>query len=366
MNDKKRIAFVTSGRSDYALLKPLLKCLEGDEQIDPWLIATGTHMTKYYGKTIQEINHVNDRVDILMQSNNQVSVANSIGLGVIKFSELFIKRNLELLFLMGDRFEMVAAALAGHCLNVPMAHAYGGEETLGSQDDGWRNAMTMLAQYHFTAHGSYGERVRAMKPAEANQVWTVGSLSVDNVRATRCFDRQALSERFHAKMQKYVLVTYHPDTTREREENIADFQRVLEAISTRGDLEYIITFANQDSTGVEFNRMIMEFKAAHENVKFIRHCGVELYLSLVKHAEMVMGNSSSGIMEAPEYGTPTINIGRRQRGRIMAGSVINCGTDMREILAAMDCAKKGEPCGVFGDGDAAVRIARELRRIVCQ
>ncbi len=137
MDDRKRIAFVTSGRSDYALLKPLLKRLEGDEQIDPWLIATGTHMTKYYGKTIQEINHVNDRVDILMQSNN---------LGVIKFSELFIKRNLELLFLMGDRFEMVAAALAGHCLNVPMAHAYGGEETLGSQDDGWRNAMTMLAQ----------------------------------------------------------------------------------------------------------------------------------------------------------------------------------------------------------------------------
>jgi GDP/UDP-N,N'-diacetylbacillosamine 2-epimerase (hydrolysing) len=364
MSDRKRIAFITSGRSDFALLKPLLAKLKDDKQIDAHLIATGTHMTKYYGKTIREIDEVNDRVDILMQSNNPVSIANSIGLGVIKFSETFIKRSLDAIFLMGDRFEMVSAAIAGHCMNVPMIHAYGGEVTLGSLDDGWRNTMTMLAQYHLTAHEQYSDVVRRMKPVESNQVWTVGSLSVDNIKETKCYELGELTKRFHARMDRFRLVTYHPDTTRTRDENISDFQQLLHAIDARNDAEYIITFANQDSTGTEFNRMIMEYKGPRENVKYIRHCGVELYLSLVKHAEMVIGNSSSGISEAPYYGTPTVNIGRRQMGRIMADSVYPCPCEKQQIVQAMDMAKRTEPCGVYGDG-AADNIIEKLRRIVC-
>ncbi len=360
-NDRKRIAFITSGRSDLALLTPLLSALQQCPGIEPWVIATGAHMTKLWGKTIQEIGQVNDRVDILMQSNNQVSTANAIGLGVIKFSELFIKRHLSLLFLLGDRFEMMAAAVAAHCLNLPMVHAFGGECTKASQDDGWRNCMSMLAQYHLTAHDEYTKRLRCM--LSDREVWTVGSLSVDAIHNAILMSREELSLRFRLPMKRYAVVTYHPETTCGRDQNITDFQQLLAAVDQKPEMDYIFTFANQDALGVEFNRMILEFKAQHRNVKYVRNAGQDVYLSLVKHAEMVIGNSSSGIMEAPYFGTPTINVGDRQYGRIMAPSIYQTRPMAEQIMRRMEEAHKQPPCGQYGEG-AAEHIVEILRRIV--
>ena len=224
--------------------------------------------------------------------------------------------------------------------------------------------MTMLAEYHLTAHEQYSERIRQMKPREANQVFTVGSLSVDNIKNTPLYDREELARRFHVTTSKFVLVTYHPDTIKSRDENIKDFQRVLEAISSQVQYEYIFTFANQDSTGMEFNRMIMEFKGPRDRVRYIRYCGVELYLSLMSHAEMVLGNSSSGIMEAPYYGTPTVNIGRRQTGRVMVESVNSIPCENDTIVEAIQGAIPFSSCGEYGDG-AVDNIVNQLRRIVC-
>jgi len=360
-DDNRRVAFITSGRSDLALLAPLLRGLKNHPTIEPWVVATGAHMTKLWGKTIQDIETVNDRVDILMQSNNRVSVANAIGLGVIKFSELFVKRHLKLLFLIGDRFEMMAAAVAAHCLNIPMAHAYGGERTRASQDDGWRNCMSMLARYHLTAHEEYTKRLREMAPG--CDAWTVGSLSVDAIKGMTLMSRADLSQRFKLPMKRYAVVTYHPETTKGRDENIADFQQVLAAIDAWPELDYIFTFANQDAVGVEFNRMVLEFKGTHRNVKYVRHAGVDTYLSLMKYADVVIGNSSSGIMEAPYFGTPTVNIGRRQHGRIMAPSITHCEARAEQITEALRKVKRCEPCGQYGDG-AVGNIIEALRRIV--
>lgn len=363
MDNRKRIAFITSGRSDYALIRPLLRRLKEHDMIEPWVIATGAHMTKYFGKTIQEIEHVNDRVDILMQSNNQVSVANSIGLGLIKFSEVFIKRNFRAMLLMGDRFEVYSAGVAAFCLNIPIIHAYGGETTFGSKDDGWRNSLTVFAEGHLVSHEIYAARVRQIKTTDHDKIRVVGSLSVDNIKETPTMERQELSARIKAPLQKYLLVTFHPDTTLGRDENISDFQEFLAALDRLTGYDIIITFANQDSVGVEFNRMIMEFKGPRTHVKYIRSAGVEMYLSLVKHAEAVVGNSSSGIMEAPYFGTPTVNVGRRQEGRILAESVTTVPCRRDAIIAAVINSRKRKPCGIFGDG-AAENIVKYLEEVL--
>ena len=364
INERHRIGFVTSGRSDYALIRPLLRKLHQHKDIMPWVIVTGTHMTKLYGKTIQEVDWINDRVDILMQSNNAVSTANAIGLGVIKFSELFIKRNFKALFLVGDRFEMFAAGVAGYCLGIPIIHAFGGEETKGSQDDGWRNCLTIYADHHLVSHAQYAERIKQIKGFQVG-VRTVGSLSVDNINSTRVLSQEELATRIKLGMGKFLLVTYHPDTTKDRDQNIKDFQEVLAGLDKLDEYDIVITFANQDTTGAEFNRMIMEFKGPRYHVKYLRSAGVEVYLSLMKHAEAVIGNSSSGIMEAPYYGTPTINIGERQYGRVMADSITSVACDSNAIFKAVKESKRSTPCGVFGQG-AADNIIKYLEEFICQ
>ena len=363
INERHRIGFVTSGRSDYALIRPLLRKLHQHKDILPWVIVTGTHMTKLYGKTIQEVDWINDRVDILMQSNNAVSTANAIGLGVIKFSELFIKRNFKALFLVGDRFEMFAAGVAAYCLGIPIIHAFGGEETKGSQDDGWRNCLTIYADHHLVSHEKYAEKIKQLK-AGKGEVRTVGSLSVDNINSTRILSREELATRIKLGMGKFLLVTYHPDTTKGRDQNIKDFQEVLAGLDKLDEYDIIITFANQDTTGTEFNRMIMEFKGSRYHVKYIRHAGVEVYLSLMSHAEAVVGNSSSGIMEAPYYGVPTINIGDRQAGRLMADSITSVPCNNIAIFKAVKESTRRAPCGVFGQG-AADNIIKCLEEFIC-
>jgi GDP/UDP-N,N'-diacetylbacillosamine 2-epimerase (hydrolysing) len=349
----KKIAFITSGRSDYALLKPLLDELKNHSEFDIQLIVTGTHLSKMFGKTIQEIKHkVTDRVDILFQSNNSISTANSIGLGIIKFSELFIKRPIDLLFLIGDRFEILAAAIAAYTMKIPIAHYGGGETTQGMLDAGYRNCISAMSKHHFVTHSEYGKNIRNGK------VNIVGSLSIDNMK--NLLSRDELSIQVRMNLHKYIVITYHPETTKDKLSNITDFYALLSVIDAHPEYEYVFTFANQDSCGMDINRSIVEFVKKHKYTRYMRYAGNEIYLSLLKYADIIVGNSSSGVVEAPYFGTPVINVGDRQKGRVMSNKIMNVKCNKYDIEEAFQKAERYKSDNIFGE-NAVIKIIEVLK-----
>lgn len=367
-----RITFISSGRADYSMIAPLMDALTEDQTFSPELIVTGTHMTIPHGKTVKEIRHpIRDRVDILMQSNNDVSTANSIGLGVIKFSEAFIKHNPGHLFLIGDRFEILAAAIAAYCLNIPIIHAHAGETTYGSQDNAYRDMISIMAKYYLTAHKEYAERVCGLKEEAWANCYNVGALSVDALLSTPLVSMDTVSERLKIDLTgltDFFLVTVHPETNLSRQDNFEHMNILLDALDSVGK-NYIFTFANQDSGGSDINKMIIEFCKKHpRNTRYVRSAGFENYISMMHNSVGIIGNSSSGIIEAPYFGKRVINIGQRQSGRICSPMVVNVQWDQLAIIASiMSVWGMGgaDPHYVFGEKGVTKRILEVLKQI-CQ
>jgi len=362
-----RVAFYTGTRAEYGLLKPLIEQFMSDPNVDTGLIVTGMHLCKEYGNTIEVIQADNmpiwDTIDILLSSNTQCSIVKSMGLALLGFSESLNKIKPDILILLGDRFEAFCAAAAAVVLNIPIAHIHGGELTEGAIDDAFRHAITKMSYLHFASSEEYRKRIIQMGE-EPDRVFNVGSLGVENIKKLKLLDKNELEKELGVDLSKpYCVCTFHPETL-EPDKTIDHLYELIGALDKVNNQTIIFTGSNADSKGGKINQIIKSFvDERRSRTYFFLNLGQLKYLSLLKYAQFVVGNSSSGIIEAPALGIPTINIGSRQNGRVKPQSVFDSKPQKDEILKTItyvleNSSKLSEKSldGLFKGDDVAKRI----------
>ena len=338
----KRIGIMTGTRAEYGLLKPLMQEINKDNDMELYLIVSGMHLSPEFGMTYQEIEEdgfeINAKVEMLLSSDSPAGISKSIGLGVIGFADEFQRADLDMLILLGDRYEALSAAICAMVMRIPIAHLHGGELTEGAIDEGIRHSITKMSYLHFTSTEQYRNRVIQLGE-NPERVFYVGALGVENIKKINLMTKEELERSIHFEIdENTVIVTYHPVTL---ENNTVEeqFLNLLEVLDRNPKIRMIFTKANADTNGRIVNELIDKYAAQNsERACAFMSLGQKRYLSALKYCRIVIGNSSSGIIEAPSFGKPIINIGDRQKGRICADSVINCGYTQQEIQRAMETA----------------------------
>ena len=338
----KRIGIMTGTRAEYGLLKPLMQEINKDNDLELYLIVSGMHLSPEFGMTYQEIEEdgfeINAKVEMLLSSDSPAGISKSIGLGVIGFADEFQRADLDMLILLGDRYEALSAAISAMVMRIPIAHLHGGELTEGAIDEGIRHSITKMSYLHFTSTEQYRNRVIQLGE-NPERVFYVGALGVENIKKINLMTKEELERSIHFEIdENTVIVTYHPVTL---ENNTVEeqFLNLLEVLDRNPKIRMIFTKANADTNGRIVNDLIDKYAAQNsERACAFMSLGQKRYLSALKYCRIVIGNSSSGIIEAPSFGKPIINIGDRQKGRICADSVINCGYTQQEIQQAMETA----------------------------
>ena len=338
----KRIGIMTGTRAEYGLLKPLMQEINKDNDLELYLIVSGMHLSPEFGMTYKEIEEdgfeINAKVEMLLSSDSPAGISKSIGLGVIGFADEFQRADLDMLILLGDRYEALSAAISAMVMRIPIAHLHGGELTEGAIDEGIRHSITKMSYLHFTSTEQYRNRVIQLGE-NPERVFYVGALGVENIKKINLMTKEELERSIHFEIdENTVIVTYHPVTL---ENNTVEeqFLNLLEVLDRNPKIRMIFTKANADTNGRIVNELIDKYAAQNsERACAFMSLGQKRYLSALKYCRIVIGNSSSGIIEAPSFGKPIINIGDRQKGRICADSVINCGYTQQEIQQAMETA----------------------------
>nr|WP_307991087.1 UDP-N-acetylglucosamine 2-epimerase [uncultured Niameybacter sp.] len=335
----KKICVVTGTRAEYGLLKPLMHKIEEDEQLELQLLVTGMHLSPEFGMTYKEIEAdgflITEKVEMLLSADTPTGICKSMGLGMMDYSGAYSRLKPDMIVVLGDRFEAFSAVASGLVHNIPVSHIHGGELTQGAIDDALRHAMTKMSYLHFTSDEVYRQRVIQLGE-EPSRVYNVGALGVENIRSLKLLSKKELEESIEFNMDgNVVLVTFHP-VTREVASAKNQCEELLNALDEVKDLKLIFTKANADTEGRIINEMIDQYvqKDSSSRIAFTS-MGQLRYLSAMKYSKMVIGNSSSGILEAPALGIPTINIGDRQKGRIKARSVFDCKAYKEDIRAAI-------------------------------
>lgn len=343
---KKRICVITGTRAEYGLLKPVISRIEEEDELSLQLIVTGTHLSHEFGLTYEEIEKDgfthNEKVEILLSSDTPTGIAKSMGLVLISFSEVYQRIKPDMIIILGDRYEMFAATAAAIVCRIPVAHLHGGETTEGAFDEAFRHSITKMSTLHFTSTEQYRKRVIQLGEVPET-VFNVGALGVENVKKVDLLDLKELGDQIQFSLEgEFALVTFHPVTLEEHSaEN--QFNEVLKALSNVKDMKIIFTKANSDTDGRIVNSLIDEYVSQNKERCIAFHSmGIKRYLSAMKFCSMVIGNSSSGIIEAPTFRIPTINIGDRQKGRIQAASIINCDPVSKDIIDSIKHARTNE------------------------
>ena len=338
----KRIGIMTGTRAEYGLLKSLMQEINKDNDLELYLIVSGMHLSPEFGMTYKEIEEdgfqINAKVEMLLSSDSPAGISKSIGLGVIGFADEFQRADLDMLILLGDRYEALSAAICAFVMRIPIAHLHGGELTEGAIDEGIRHSITKMSYLHFTSTEQYRNRVIQLGE-NPERVFYVGALGVENIKKINLMTKEELERSINFEIdENTVIVTYHPVTL---ENNTVEeqFLNLLEVLDRNPKIRMIFTKANADTNGRIVNELIDKYAAQNsERACAFVSLGQKRYLSALKYCRIVIGNSSSGIIEAPSFGKPIINIGDRQKGRICADSVINCGYTQQEIQQAMETA----------------------------
>jgi len=368
---RRRIAVVTGTRAEYGLLSMLMRGIEHDPDLELRLLVTGMHLSPEFGLTFREIESdgftIHEKVEMLLSSDTAVGIAKSIGLGIIGFADAFDRYRPDLVVLLGDRFEVLAAAQAAHVACIPIAHIAGGDTTEGAIDEAIRHAVTKMSHIHFVTNEVSARRVRQMGE-NPEHIYNVGSPSIDLIKRLRFLDRSELERDLgFVFLGRNLLITFHPVTL---ETSTADVQfgALLNALDSLGPtVGLIFTMPNSDTEGRVIIRMIEEFAAVRSHAAAFTSLGYQRYLSVMAIADVVVGNSSSGLYEAPSLKKPTVNIGERQKGRLRAASVIDCRPEtpaIREALEkafTMDCSSIVSP---YGQGDATERMLEVIRGLL--
>lgn len=334
---KRKICVVTGTRAEYGLLQPLMKKIKEDCLLELQIVATGMHLSPEFGLTYKQIEQdgfvIHEKIEALLSSDTPVGIAKSMGLTTIGFADAFNRLQPDLLVILGDRFEMLAVAQTALALKIPIAHISGGEVTKGVIDDAIRHCITKMSHLHFVANEEYKKRVVQLGE-NPNLVFNVGDPGVENIRLMDFLTKEDLELFYETSIDKLLLVTFHPVTL---DKNAAKRQlsALFESLDHFKDYVIVFTKGNADSEGRYINELIDEYAALNENVKVYTSLGSTKYLSTLKYAKAVIGNSSSGIVEAPVFGIPTINIGDRQEGRAKAISIIDCDYNSEAITEAI-------------------------------
>mgnify|MGYP001157205565 CR=1 FL=1 len=330
----KKILLVTANRSDYGIQKNLIKLLEKEKKIKFYLVVTGAHLESRYGNTIKEIQNdkinIYKKIKISTKNYNPQNIIKIFSKGNSKFFNLYNILKPDLIIILGDRYEMLAAAVPSIFLNIPIAHIHGGEKTLGSFDDTIRNMITEIASLHFTCHDNYKKRVTEIKNSKKN-VYNFGSLSIENIQNLSLKSKNYLVKNFNLKFGlNNILVTYHPET-RNKNYREKDFKEILIAIKNFKKINFFFTLPSPDPGNEKIINLIRKFCNKYKNCYFVSSFGKIAYFSILKYVDGVIGNSSSGILEVPSFKIPTINIGKRQFGREQSLSILNCDNNHKQI-----------------------------------
>ncbi len=356
-----KVCIVTATRAEYGLLKPLIKRIFEDPEMELELIVTGTHLSKKHGMTICEIQNdgypIAYEIPILEDGNTAFDVSITMANAISQFSKCFRDDRPDMVVILGDRTEMLGVASAAMNERIPIAHIHGGEVTEGAVDDCVRHALSKMSYLHFTATEVYRNRVIQLGE-DPSRVYNVGTLGAENILTQPLWSEEKLRQDLGmSKDMPYVVATYHPVTL---EDNTVknQIEQLMDAMDCHPELFYIITAANADAGGDEANRMLRNYADNHDNALFVISLGMIRYLSAVKHAEFVLGNSSSGILEAPVLGTPTVNIGDRQKGRLHARTIVDAAENSQSISSAMDAVIEmpHKMSDMYGDGHTSEKI----------
>lgn len=368
---KHSVCVVTGSRAEFGLLWPLLKRLNEEPCIELRLVVTGSHLSDQFGNTKKEIEAsalpIHAQIPIPIEIDSKVGMTKTTGAAMVAFAEYFDQNIPDLLVVLGDRYEIFAVSSAAALMGIPIAHIHGGELTEGAVDDALRHSISKMSWLHFTACEEYRRRVIQLGESP-ERVFNVGALGVENLLhiSPMTVEELGKSLEFDLVGKPFSVVTFHPVT---KEENTSGQQlrELISAMDEHSEMNYIVTLANADAGGREINKIWAEEAERHENWVVIPSLGARRYISALKYAEMMIGNSSSGIIEAPAAHIPTVNIGDRQRGRLMAESVICCLPEKDAISAAITQALTPEHQAItrkmsspFGDGNTSEQIVKEM------
>lgn len=332
----KKICVVTGSRAEYGLLYWLMKEISEDKDFELQLIVTGMHLSSEFGLTYKDIEKdfkIDKKIEMLVSSDTHIGVSKSMGLAQISFAETYEELQPDLLLVLGDRTEIFSAVVSAMISNIPIAHLHGGELTQGSIDEFIRHSITKMSHLHFAATEEYRKRVIQLGE-NPNRVFNVGSLGIENIKKYTLLNKEEFENSIDFKLnKKNILVTYHPETVESDNTNEIYFKELLDSLGELTDTNIIFTKANSDRGGRIINKMIDTFVIKNsDNCVSFSSLGQLRYFSALQYVDIVLGNSSSGLIEVPSFKTATINIGDRQKGRVCAQSVINIEARKNLIL----------------------------------
>lgn len=362
----KKISILTATRAEYGLLKPIINKLKEISYFDVRIVSTGAHLSPEFGLTYKEIEQdgikIDEKIEILLSADTPSSISKSMGLAMISFADYFSRLNPDMLIVLGDRYETLAICCAAMNQKIPIAHLYGGETTEGAVDESIRHAITKLSYLHFTSTEKYRQRVIQLGE-QPNRVFCVGAIGIENILNEKLMRKTELETSITFKLDRpYAVITFHP-VTLEDNNSAEQFKALLDACKNHKNMKFIFTKANADANGRVINGLIDKYVKENDNTVVFTSLGMLRYLSALKYSAMVIGNSSSGLVEAPSFGVPTINIGDRQKGRVQADSVINCRAITEEIDKSITLAlskefkdKAHNTINPYGDGNTSAQI----------
>lgn len=370
----QNICVITGTRAEYGLLKPLMTKIKENPNFELKLLVTGAHLSPEFALTYKQIEEegfiIDEKIEMLLSADTSSSIVKSMGVAMIGLADAFSRINPDVILILGDRYEMLSVASAAAAMKIPIIHLSGGDITEGAYDDAFRHAITKLSHLHFTSTDEYRNRVIQMGE-QPDYVFNVGAIGIDNVLELNLLSKEELERELNIKFQKYnYQVTFHPETLSEISAE-EQFQILLDVIKNEEDSFFVFTKANADTNGRIINKMIDDFVVAYPNKsKAFTSLGTLRFLSVLKYCNAIVGNSSSGIVEAPSLKTATINIGNRQKGRTQAKSVINTPINRADIRNAFDMLKNEsfrtllpDIINPYGDGNTAEKIINILEKI---
>lgn len=368
----RKICVVTGTRADYGLLFWLMKGIDADQDLQLQVIVTGMHLSPEFGSTYKEIENdfkIDKKIEMLLTSDSSIGVSKSLGLAINPFAKAYEELNPDLVVVLGDRYEIFAAATSAMICKKILVHLHGGESTEGAYDEAIRHSITKMSHLHFTSIDDYRKRVIQLGE-HPERVFNVGALGLDNIRKLKLLNQEDLEKSLNFKFrEKNILVTFHP-VTLENNTSADQFKFLLAAVDSLKETGVILTMANSDTNGKIINKMIEEYVRTNENSIAFKSMGQLRYLSALQFVDTVVGNSSSGILEVPSFNIGTINVGDRQKGRIKTSSVIDCEPKTKNIISAFDKAYSDEfklsiknLKSPFGDGRASEKIIEIIRNV---
>lgn len=368
----RKICVITGTRAEYGLMRWVMQGIKDDSELTLQIIATGMHLSPEFGHTYREIEQdgfqIDRKVEMLTSSDTPVGVAKSMGLGLIGFADALSELRPDLIVVLGDRFEIFAAVAAALVARIPVAHLHGGETTEGAFDEALRHSISKMSHLHFVAAEEYRQRVIQLGE-QPERVFLVGGLGIDAIKRTALLGRDALEASLDFQLgAKNLLITFHP-VTLESQSSAQQMSQLLAALGQLGDDTHLIfTMPNADNGSRELARMVDDFVATHSNARAYASLGQLRYLSCMQQVDGVIGNSSSGLAEAPSLATGTVNIGDRQRGRLKAQSVIDCLPQRQAILDAINTLYTADfrqsiqtMVNPYGYGGASQKIVQVLQ-----